>query len=393
LPRVHWGSVVVNERLVEGDDPLTQQRWRALLACVAEIYGHQDVDSFAARIMQVCRATVGADFAVYDEIHLRRQRHKWISDPPELDLSAASEAHEYLFKEHPFVLHLQRTGDVPPLRLSDFLSRRQYHSTGLYHEAYRRFGVEYQLGFTLPSPSPAWSVGLAFSRSRPDFSDEERLIFELLRPHLFQAYCNAELMTQLRETATHATHALESARQAIVTIDARGRIRWWSPLARRWLAEYFGRFSCAGGKLPDTLRRWLHQHRLPGIRATSIPRPREPLVLERNGRRLTVRILSDEGSCQTLAIEEQRTLSAEPLRALGVTARQAEILLWVMQGKTNPEIGTILGLSPRTVHKHTEHIYARLGVETRTAAAARAWESMAVDRVSVDGRSDKEASR
>lgn len=55
-------------------------------------------------------------------------------------------------------------------------------------------------------------------------------------------------------------------------------------------------------------------------------------------------------------------------RALGVTAREAEILSWVVQGKTNPEIGTILGIQLTTVKKHLESIFTKLGVENRTAA-------------------------
>jgi DNA-binding CsgD family transcriptional regulator len=354
---------------------LSQSSLRRLLDCIGTIYSLHDLDTFAGHVMRVGRDAVPADFAVYDEIQVRRQRHRWASDPPDLNLAAPSEAHASFFKEHPFVLHLQRTGDVPPLRVSDVLSRRQYHETGLYREAYRQFGVEYQLGFTLPSPSPAWSVGLAFNRRQRDFSDEERFMCELLRPHFLRAYRNAEVVTQLRETATHARLALEAASQADITLDARGRICWYPPRVRQWLADYFGQTSRAGNELPDALRRWLNQHRLPGTRAGKIPAPHKPLVVERHGRRLTIRVLADSGSCQTLAIDERRThCSAEPLQGLGLTARQAEILLWVAQGKTNPDIGKILGLSAGTVHKHTEHIFARLGVETRTAAAARAWE-------------------
>jgi DNA-binding response OmpR family regulator len=53
----------------------------------------------------------------------------------------------------------------------------------------------------------------------------------------------------------------------------------------------------------------------------------------------------------------------------GLTQREAEVILWVIKGKTNRDIGLILGMSPRTVNKHLEHIYIKLGVETRTAAA------------------------
>jgi DNA-binding CsgD family transcriptional regulator len=67
-------------------------------------------------------------------------------------------------------------------------------------------------------------------------------------------------------------------------------------------------------------------------------------------------------------------VSAADVASLGLTPRQAEVLSWVAQGKTDPEIAQLLGLSPRTVHHHLERVYATLGVETRTAAALRAVE-------------------
>ena len=57
------------------------------------------------------------------------------------------------------------------------------------------------------------------------------------------------------------------------------------------------------------------------------------------------------------------------LVSLGVSAREAEVLYWVAQGKTNPEIAVILGIGRRTVATHVEHILAKLGVENRCAAA------------------------
>jgi DNA-binding CsgD family transcriptional regulator len=55
-----------------------------------------------------------------------------------------------------------------------------------------------------------------------------------------------------------------------------------------------------------------------------------------------------------------------------LTAREREVLEWVAAGKTNRDIAAILGAKPRTIEKHLERIYEKLGVETRTAAAARA---------------------
>lgn len=66
--------------------------------------------------------------------------------------------------------------------------------------------------------------------------------------------------------------------------------------------------------------------------------------------------------------------SAAPLESLGISDREAEILLWVAQGKSNSEVGIILGISSGTVKKHLEHIYAKIGVESRNAATLRALE-------------------
>ena len=69
--------------------------------------------------------------------------------------------------------------------------------------------------------------------------------------------------------------------------------------------------------------------------------------------------------------------SAEPLETLGLTVREAEVLLWVAQGKGNADVATILGMSEKTVKIHLGHIFEKLNVETRTAAAVLAMEALA----------------
>jgi DNA-binding NarL/FixJ family response regulator len=75
--------------------------------------------------------------------------------------------------------------------------------------------------------------------------------------------------------------------------------------------------------------------------------------------------------------------SPQPLLSLGLTPRVAEVLLWVAQGKTNPEIATILGISEQTVKKHMMEVLATLGVETRTAATLRALEVLSSPKASL----------
>jgi len=107
--------------------------------------------------------------------------------------------------------------------------------------------------------------------------------------------------------------------------------------------------------------------------------PQEPFVTECHGRRLSIHLLAAAStSHRILLLEEHHARPcAEPLqKRLGLTARRAEVLLWVTQGKPSPEIAAILGLSVSTVNKHLEHIFAQLGVATRTAAALCATEAL-----------------
>jgi DNA-binding NarL/FixJ family response regulator len=75
-----------------------------------------------------------------------------------------------------------------------------------------------------------------------------------------------------------------------------------------------------------------------------------------------------------LHLEENIPVTPALLIRLGLTAREAEVLFWIAQGKSNPDVATILGLGVRTVHKHVEHIFEKLGCETRAAAALTAAE-------------------
>lgn len=110
-----------------------------------------------------------------------------------------------------------------------------------------------------------------------------------------------------------------------------------------------------------------------------LPKPvgREELLAAIRAR-LQRQVLSDHPpSAQTM--EEgfaAACTTSEPLEALGLTKREAEVLLWVAQGKTNPEIGMILSIRHSTVKKHLERVFTKLGVETRTSASRMALETL-----------------
>ena len=115
-------------------------------------------------------------------------------------------------------------------------------------------------------------------------------------------------------------------------------------------------------RLPDTLQRWMLQQQAVGRQEAALQQPRAPLCHTRAGRRLLVRYLEDERAQPALLLEEQGMRPATTaLQTLGLTPRQAEVLFWVTQGKTNQDIAVILQARPGTIKKHLEHIYTRLG--------------------------------
>ena len=102
--------------------------------------------------------------------------------------------------------------------------------------------------------------------------------------------------------------------------------------------------------------------------------------LESGGRKLEISVLSPIGPDELLfRLTELSTQPDEQVlqNSLALTSRESEVLLWISRGKSNREIGEILKISPRTVNKHLEQIFEKLGVENRASAAARAVRTLA----------------
>jgi DNA-binding CsgD family transcriptional regulator len=163
--------------------------------------------------------------------------------------------------------------------------------------------------------------------------------------------------------------AMEARGQGVVLLTKDGRVRLVTDRARQWLADYFERPSRQADRLPEIFRSWLTHQEIAMDATDDAPLPREPLVVERQGGCLVVRHLCETDRCILLMEERHVTVQPVSFEPSDLTRREAEVLLWVTHGKTNAEIGAILGLSSRTVQKHLEHIFKKLGVETRVAAA------------------------
>lgn len=222
-----------------------------------------DPASFADVVLPGLAGLVGCDVLSYNEIGPAKGQVSY-SDYPEGVLDTAGrESFAAYVHQHPLVNHYRHTADNEPVKISDFLSQRQLHCTGLYAEFFRCVSVEHQIAIRLPG-ADTQVIGVALSRARTDFTEADRELLGLLRLPLMAAL--------LRAQARHGA---------------------------------------------------------------------------------------------------QRALTARtPGELAELTDREVQILQLVALGRTNAAIARSLDVSSRTVAKHLEHIYRKLGVSSRTAAVS-----------------------
>lgn len=252
---------------------LTERDYSELLDGVRRVHEEADLERLPLVMLEVVRGLVPVEHLTYNEVNFEAHRLLSFSDTPGVDaaLLPYAGAWERHMDEHPLVREVRRQaaqGREPGVcNISDFLTRDRYRELGLYRECYRHIDTEFQAVLTLVAAG-GHTVGVALNRKLKDFSERDRRVLELCRPHLRAAYLNAL-------------------------------------------------------------------------------------------RRLRLRRLFDPG-------EEDRAV--EDLRRLGLTRREAQVMFHVLQGRTNTEIGRALSISPRTAHKHLEHVFAKLGAANRASA-------------------------
>jgi DNA-binding CsgD family transcriptional regulator len=353
---------------------MTNATLKNLLRLLPELYQHQATDTFASHVLQVLARLVPSDISAYNEVNPNPSRIKFASRPDSVSssLSRYLKQLEMFISDHPVVRHQRKTGDLSARKISDFLSRKDFHRSALYQEVYRHLDGEDQMAVGLEIAGKA-IVALAMNRSRRSFTENERDLLNALQPHLVQAYRTACLLSRVQNQLVATHNLLESLPAPLAILNRRLQLKACTRSARALLARYFNHSS--SGTLPAPLRTWLAQKRQ--WLGQPLPSPTADFVQDKDGATLLVRYAGGGPDGEIiLGLEERRSPdSALPLRSLGLTSREAEILLWVARGKSNPEIGTILGAAPRTVQKHMEHILEKLGVTSRTEAARRALEA------------------
>jgi DNA-binding CsgD family transcriptional regulator len=312
---------------------------------VAELDHLDDPLPFPPQFLGRLANLIGTSFAAYSVLDRRNERlvheSSWCVGDEGVDGPSDETGHPYwrLRDSHPVCSYRERTGDWTTAHtVSEFASQRAFRRTAIWDELYRFEGINHWLDMGLP-PREGVTRVFIFTHDTRDFGDRERLLLQLLEPHLERRAREVEM----RDEAVDALAAAEDGGEPhdIVLATANGTIEFGAPRSRELLRRYLG---VTNGAVPDSI-----------LSGTT--------VVPGDAGRLTIRT-ARAGDLVVLLLAE------EDVRTELLTPRQREVLAGAAAGLTDAEIAGNLGVARATVGKHLEAIYERLGVHNRTSAAA-----------------------
>lgn len=341
----------------------------AVLGVAHEIAGVGSRDEFGAVLLRELSGLIRSEVTTLNEVDPAAGRLVYRVEPESFVFPAGSaELFAGLAHQHPLIRHHAESGDGSAIKVSDFLGRQEWQDSEIYRRFYALVGVEHQMSITLPAPLPI-VVGLAFNRAGPDFGERDRAVLNLVRPHLAQSWRRTREYERLQALLSAAGGVL--AQQGAGVIVLADPVHELTPGALMSLYRFFGR-PAPRDPLPVRVRHWLvvQQTHLTGSAAgLDLARPLRASV---DGRQLVLRHLPGlPGQEDTILLDERPLVApAGTLQALGLTDREVVVVRLLGTGASNGDIAQRLSLSPWTVKRHLANIYAKLGVRSRTGAAA-----------------------
>jgi DNA-binding CsgD family transcriptional regulator len=351
--------------------------YRDLDACcgtLQELYAETSLEAFPDRLLPMLARLVPCLHVSYNECDLKRNRFfvRLYPERPEVrKLLPNFRAH---FNTHPLSEHCRLQNGIPK-RISDVATLRQFQQTAIYQKYYRPMGTRHQIVCFFHHKEDL-HLGLAWNRWEKDFSRRDVDVVEFLSPHIARAYRHARAAHAMAIRVGTMEDGIDVMGKAVILADAEGQIHWQSSVAREWMEELFPD-ERTSGRLPRAVSKWLKrmqrsaQTRWPIISEIQTPATRDDPLLVYCGK-------THFGDYVLGLVRERASLDLTTGQSFGLTPREAEVLYWISEAKTRPEIARILGISWRTIAKHMDRLFEKLGVENRLEAQrmAHLWRRM-----------------
>ncbi|VGO22240.1 helix-turn-helix transcriptional regulator [Pontiella sulfatireligans] len=275
-----------------------------------------------------------------------------------------------LLQSHPFMEYFYSNSAGPVLCTTDIMSEKEWKETSVYNEVNRTLGIVHDTNVRFYSG--ALCVSFSFSDSQAMDEGSHRLL-NLVAPHLGAAYrmYNIQQKGWLSNLPDH-----------MIPLCADGRMMDCPAWARALLDQYFPHQKWnSAWNLPEDVQRWiaLEIQRAPVVEGSH--KIARKLMVEARDSTLCLDLIRCAFGFLIILEEVESLGEIDVLKKLGLTQREAEVLLWVAQGKQNSDIATILNIHTPTVRKHLEHIFQKLRCETRGAAEREALQAINAQRL------------
>ncbi len=329
---------------------------------VRALYAEPSLKEFPQRALAILSDVVPVSYATYNEITLQPRHMSVVYLPDRPEAASLVPRLEALVHTHPLAGQIHST---EPRRIVDVTTVRRFRETPVFREYYRYLNVTDQIGFSLEEGKQT-RVMFVLNRDGTPFSARDRGVVSFLSPHFSQAYRNARAGAQLLADISKIGEGLAAIERAVLLATEEGRIVWSSGLAREWLLELFAESMKSGLRLPPAF-----------ITRMSLEKPKpvppksffELQLAVNPEERLTARFIATPPGKFVIILDRERSaIGPKLVDSLGLTRREGEVLFWISEAKADCEIAAILGISPRTVHKHVEHLFAKTGISNRGAA-------------------------
>ena len=335
----------------------------------ASLHGHREPVALVSHLLSGLQTLIPTDYNSWKEIAL--QGHPQVTgvfSPHNATAASLLPVFQRHVGDHPICKYWRSSGKHGgAFSWADVASRSEFESLALYEEFYRPLGIQNQLMVALET-RPSQLIYVALNRSHAPFTEQERQLLTEIQPHASQALQQLRELHRLRSTLASFETLVNNLNQGVVCLSAHNRISWASTRARNFLQTYW-RSASGTVCLPDTLLAWFLKSLKPAGTGGAV---RGPFVIQSQTSRLVVRLLVEKKERYLFFEEVAMQSTFEEFKQFGLTDREAEVLGWVAQGKSNDDMAAILTVCSQTVKKHLERIYSALGVTNRTEAALKA---------------------
>jgi len=353
------------------------QSHRTFQQFAAGLHGYREPVALVSHLLSGLQTLIPTAYNSWKEITLQgHQQVTGVLSPHHSTAASLLPVFQRHVGEHPICNYWRRSGTHNgAMSWSDVTRRSEFESLALYEEFYRPLGIHHQLMVALEA-RPSHLISVALNRNRAPFTEQERQLLTELQPHVSQAFQQLRELHRLRSILASCETLVNNVNQGVLCLSAHNQIGWASSRARSFLQRYW-RSAPGTACLPDTLLAWLLKNLNAAGTGGAV---RGPLIIQSRTSRLVVRLLVGKKE-RYLFFEEVALQSAfEEFKPFGLTDREAEVLGWVAQGKSNDDTAALLTVCSQTVKKHLERMYSALGVTNRTEAALKAHDMLCRSR-------------